>query len=358
MSEKKHLPWLDLFRFLAAFEVLAVHARGFLFVEYSALADESKNVLVSAFYALTRMGYEAVIIFFVLSGYLVGGKSIERLGNGTFRNKDYIIDRMVRIMVPLIPALLLTIICNVLMSKTINYTELIGNLFSLQGILVSPFSGNAPLWSLPYEFWFYILIFFIAGMLLSKVKEWFWFIGIIGVFAIFSVLNSAYLFCWIIGAIGYLYKANKKSNYLFLGSFVSLLLCLFLIQISIASKSIKFEIINMIPSLNILYILLSTAFAIFIQQSVLRFPKGGLLIKVNNIGSFLAGFSYTLYLTHYPILGLLKTFGFNRYDHVNFGSLIIYMSCLIGCLLIAYLIYLPFENRTDYYKKFIKEKLS
>ncbi|MDC1505565.1 acyltransferase family protein [Winogradskyella sp.] len=215
MNDKKHLPWLDLFRFIAAFEVLAAHTRGFLFVEYNALISESKTTFTAAFFALTRMGSEAVIIFFVLSGFLVGGKSIERLNNGTFRNKDYIIDRMVRIILPLIPALLLTIICEFIASKSVSLIELVGNLFSLQGILVKPLSGNAPLWSLSYEFWFYLLLFFVGGMLLSKVKNWVWFLGIVLVLIVFTVLNAAYLFCWIIGAAVYLYKSKKKSNLFF-----------------------------------------------------------------------------------------------------------------------------------------------
>ena len=291
MIEKKHLPWLDLLRFIAAFEVLAVHARGFIFVEYNALLDSSKNALVFTFYALTRMGFEAVIVFFVLSGFLVGGKAIERLSKGTFRNKDYIIDRMVRIMVPLIPALLPTLICSILVSESINFLEFFGNLFSLQGIIVKPFSGNAPLWSLSYEFWFYLLIFTIAGMIASKVKKWYWFIGLVLILSMFTILNPAFLFCWAIGAIVYLYKSNQKSNMIFGVSMIGLILLLASIQISVASKSINPWIIQYLPSLNILYIMLSAVFAICIQQVILRFPQRRFFIRINNAGSFLASFS-------------------------------------------------------------------
>lgn len=355
MIKKKHLPWLDLLRFIAAFEVLASHARGFLFVEFNGLIGESQNVFTAAFYALTRMGSEAVIIFFVLSGFLVGGKAMERLDNGSFRNKEYIIDRMVRIMLPLIPALALTVMCEFIASKSVSLIELVGNLFSLQGIFVKPLSGNAPLWSLSYEFWFYLLIFFVGGLLLSKAKNLAWFLGIVLVLSVFTVLNVAYLFCWIIGAVVYLYKSKKKSNMVFLLGILTFLGFLFLIQISLASKSLDMGTITaLLPSLNILYILLSTAFAVFLQQLILRFPKRKLTIKINDMGAFLASFSYTLYLTHYPILGLFKNLGFEKYNTITLKSLVVYSVSLIFCLFIAYVIYLPFEKRTDYYKKLIK----
>ncbi|MFT4806096.1 MAG: peptidoglycan/LPS O-acetylase OafA/YrhL [Psychroserpens sp.] len=356
MLEKKHLPWLDLFRFFAAFEVLASHARGFVFVEYGALID-NQNILVSTFYAITRMGSEAVIIFFVLSGFLVGGKAIERLSNGTFHNLDYIIDRMLRILIPLFPALLLSVICDFVVSKSINVIELFGNIFFLQGMLVKPLSGNAPLWSLSYEFWFYLLIFFVGGMLLSKAKKWVWLIGIVSVFVVFSVLNAAYLFCWVIGAIVYIYRNNEKNNLVFSLASLGIFLILFFIQISLVSKSVDIDFFSdYLPSLNILYILLSMVFGIFLQQTILRIPKNSIVVKINTIGAFLASFSYTLYLTHYPILSLFKSLGFEKYNSITFKSMMVYMGFMAICLLIAFVIYLPFEKRTDYYKKLIKKR--
>ncbi|MDC1505564.1 hypothetical protein N8475_10290 [Winogradskyella sp.] len=112
-----------------------------------------------------------------------------------------------------------------------------------------------------------------------------------------------------------------------------------------------------LPSLNILYILLSAAFAVFVQQVILRFPKRKLTIKINNIGAFLASFSYTLYLTHYPILSLFKNFGFKKYDSIDGKGVLVYVGVLLVCLLIAYVIYLPFEKRTNYYKNLIKSNL-
>src|SRR5215813_13613142 len=65
---------LDLLRGWAALIVLLVHVRGASFVEFGSLPPDQKTILVVVLFGLTRIGHEAVLIFFVLSGFLVGGK--------------------------------------------------------------------------------------------------------------------------------------------------------------------------------------------------------------------------------------------------------------------------------------------
>jgi peptidoglycan/LPS O-acetylase OafA/YrhL len=66
---------LDLLRGSAAFLVLSGHLRSYIFQSYGELAQES--LPVKAFYFGTGLGHQAVIIFFALSGFLVGGKALE-----------------------------------------------------------------------------------------------------------------------------------------------------------------------------------------------------------------------------------------------------------------------------------------
>ncbi len=238
MGENKvHYYWLDLVRFTAAFLVLICHFRGAFFVEYTLLPAEQKNPLIFAFYSLTRLGNEAVLIFFVMSGFLVGGKAIERLQQGAFDIKGYAIDRTVRIMLPLISALLLFIPVSIIRGLDIDWLAWLGNLFSLQGICT--YSVIEPLWSLSYEVWFYILmgtisLFFIKQNIISKKIYAVLFLLICSL--VFTKLHPHYLFMWFMGAFAYLI-IPKKINKLFLwGSFIVMICFIILLQLTSGSR--------------------------------------------------------------------------------------------------------------------------
>ena len=93
---------LDALRLLAAFLVVAEHARAAVFIPWTQL--EGGRMLLAPFYALTSMGHEAVMVFFALSGFLVGGQAIRRLRRGTFSARDYALRRLVRLWIVMIPA--------------------------------------------------------------------------------------------------------------------------------------------------------------------------------------------------------------------------------------------------------------
>lgn len=84
MKQKTYYYWLDLVRFIAAFLVLICHFRGAFFQEYTLLLGQQQNIVTFIFYSITRLGAEAVLIFFVLSGFLVGG------GNNKESSKWYV----------------------------------------------------------------------------------------------------------------------------------------------------------------------------------------------------------------------------------------------------------------------------
>jgi peptidoglycan/LPS O-acetylase OafA/YrhL len=110
---------------------MAGHFRGGFFEEYGLLANEDKTLVVQLLYALTHLGHECVLIFFVMSGFLVGGKALERMRERRFNLVDYSIDRTVRIVLPLISALLLYIPITYYMGKSVNWWHWLGNLFSV-----------------------------------------------------------------------------------------------------------------------------------------------------------------------------------------------------------------------------------
>jgi peptidoglycan/LPS O-acetylase OafA/YrhL len=144
--------------------------------------DESLSAGWTCFYALTSLGHQAVIVFFVLSGYLVGGSVLEDVLGGRFRWSAYFLNRVSR----LYPALLLALIAGGLLDLiglrwlnasgvyTGGYAPRIGslyfdaaanltwgtfaaNLLMLETVTAPPLGTNGPLWSLAYEFWYYLL---------------------------------------------------------------------------------------------------------------------------------------------------------------------------------------------------------
>lgn len=339
-----HYYWLDLLRFLAAFAVMACHFRGAFFTEYSLLPETQHNPLVFSFYFITRLGFEAVLVFFVLSGFLVGGRAIKRIQDGTFRAKDYVIDRFARIMLPLIASLLFYLPICLYFKTPIIISDWIGSILSLQGIFTqSPF---ATLWSLSYEVWFYILIFSIALLLTARNNKSKSFIGLILLIAsmlVFVKLKVSYLWVWFLGAIILTNNAQISEHYrkiVCIITFTISILFILILQISSETRFLSFNVFeNIILLRDLIIVLFGVSFSLFIKSVIKLVPKSKFLISINLIGTKLAAFSYTLYLTHAPVLRLLEHLGAPKSDSVNILSISLYIAWLAIGLIIAYALY-------------------
>jgi peptidoglycan/LPS O-acetylase OafA/YrhL len=73
---------------------------------------DQPSLLTMAFYLLTGLQHEAVVMFFVFSGFLVGGGALSAFQSGRFSFRNYVINRACRISVVFLPALLLTALVN------------------------------------------------------------------------------------------------------------------------------------------------------------------------------------------------------------------------------------------------------
>jgi len=145
---------------MAAILVLVTHLRRDFFVAFP--SDPAPHtVLNSALFFITRLGPDAVMIFFVLSGYLVGGQAVMDARAGRFSLHRYMIARATRLYTVLIPALLLTATLDMLggnwASSFHRSQTLLANLLFLQDIFGHVYGSNGPLWSLAFEWWFYVL---------------------------------------------------------------------------------------------------------------------------------------------------------------------------------------------------------
>lgn len=176
---------LDFLRGLASILVVAGHLRYLFFPPFENL--EHPGLFVTFFYFLSSFGHMAVIVFFVLSGFWIAA-SVSRRPLTEFSIVRFAVQRLSRLYIVVIPGLLLTAALDYMglsLTRTASFyyapmeqfygfviadqfgwNGFIGSLLFLQGIRSSIFGSNSALWSLTYEFWYYVffgallLIFF------------------------------------------------------------------------------------------------------------------------------------------------------------------------------------------------------
>ena len=166
----------DAARAIAALAVLAAHARSMLIVD----AGEERDPLslaAAVFLGVTSLGHQAVIVFLVVSGAVITRSMLARGAAGNWSAGTFATARLTRLWVALLPCLLVGGLEDRLgitlaaASPTMSYglpgssagavlgrlnlPTLMANLGFLQGLRASVFGSNAPLWTLAVEAWCY-----------------------------------------------------------------------------------------------------------------------------------------------------------------------------------------------------------
>lgn len=351
----QHFYWLDALRFIAAFMVLLSHARNTFFPAFADLPVGQQNIFTMTFTMFCRMGHEAVVIFFVLSGFLVGGRGIERISDGTMNVKSYAIDRFSRIYPPLVAAVLFYYITSLCISDTpFQWSTAIGNLFNLQGIccksLVSPF------WSLSYEVWFYIILGVLAVLLKASkdTKKLLYIVLFVASVSVFVLgLKMHYLFIWLMGAVAYLTKPQKKNKVVLFLSIAGLFAAILYWQLSKDTRSLDFAVEG--TNKELMEIIMSLMVCLLIQQAILFEPQNKIEKCFEKGFGKLASFSYTLYLSHRIVFLWIVAFIFPE-DTCQFTvkGVLIFLAIILITLLCCWAIYLFSERYSPRIKKHLK----
>ncbi|MBS1567448.1 MAG: acyltransferase, partial [Bacteroidetes bacterium] len=183
---KIDLKILDGFRGMAALYVMIGHARWLLWEGFSGYANHPaayslpEKALVY-FFSVFRFGHEAVLFFFVLSGFVIHLRYARLISRGDyvpFDAGDYFKRRARRIYPPFLFVLLFTFLLdglgrylgysiyfhatpNKLINTTIPFDHsiinLLGNLIFWQNDYITVWGSDTPLWSLKFEWWFYMI---------------------------------------------------------------------------------------------------------------------------------------------------------------------------------------------------------
>jgi peptidoglycan/LPS O-acetylase OafA/YrhL len=356
---------LDLIRALAACAVMVGHLRALFFVDFRQLLHKSWPL--EALYFLTGFGHQAVIVFFVLSGFLISSTVIRSRVLGKWSWRDYAVNRATRLYVVLIPGLLLGLFWDRLGSwlfaakgiyarplsdlgpavplQNLTPGNFLGNLFFLQTIFCDAFGSNGPLWSLANEFWYYVLfpVALAAGLAWARRRLYLampltCLAIFIGAFIGRGILISFLI--WLAGCgLVLLYsrvQVRSKFAALSLLCFTSVLSGVMFAVARVLQRN------PLLSDLEVGFVFTLFLFAV-LQIAVRRNPS-----PYSALVHRFAGFSYSLYVLHFPFVLFFRTWlvPVERWQPTP-ARLLCAASIGAGSLLFAWLVSLVTEAKTD-----------
>jgi peptidoglycan/LPS O-acetylase OafA/YrhL len=359
-------PWLDLLRSIACLFVVTGHIRNLFFEDFQNVTDQT--LLNRCVYLVTGFASESVIVFFVLSGLLVGGKVVRDIDRNEWSWNRYLIERFSRLLIVLWPALLLTFCFDTIgryffgtagiyggnrfganslpehMEVVSSAGVYLANAFFLQGILTPTAGTNTPLWSLSNEFWYYIafpaLYICLSKSIRTVSKKWALVILIVAGIMIGAGQMFEGFIIWLMGVATVF--LSRKSSFRFSGAaFFGLATLLGSLTLARFNKAGAFadQLIG-----------ISTAILCF---GIITSSKGGRPIGTK-LFQFMSSFSYTLYLTHLPLVVFIRA---SLGDTSRWQPTIQYLSLgvLLSVIAIvwAYLVYRLTEIHTPTLRKIL-----
>ncbi|MBC2666210.1 acyltransferase [Novosphingobium flavum] len=326
---------LDLIRFFAALVVLVCHAA-------------QARLYEGWFPDIPLAQHYAVVVFFVLSGLVITASVLR--GPASFSR--YAIARASRILPVSLTALAFSTLAYFVVTSlggsaqhTDTYGKLswAGTVLPLMFLSESPWGAgpvwNPPYWSLCYEVWYYAL--FGAAVFLRGPQR----IGALALFALFAGPRILLMFpVWLVGVVLVLTPLARRTGPL-AGAM--------LVAAGLTAAWLHTEWV--MPGLHLIRDL---AGPYRNDLSFSRFALSDLLLALAVAATFaglrpianrwpaiwqmldaparkLSGFSFTLYLFHWPLLLLAKTLGLTAGDSLP-GFLIEVLSLLAACYAISF----------------------
>ncbi|WP_158290246.1 acyltransferase [Ramlibacter sp. WS9] len=367
MKYPERYVWLDLARGLSALAVCAGHLRAATFLDFAEL--QSPTAFHWALYFVTGLGHQAVMVFFVLSGFFVGG-SVLKAGVG-FDATTYATARLVRLWTVLIPVLVVTAVVDLFLSAihpealtgayhqqwnsgptatdhSNSPSTFLANIFFLQTITSPVFGTNRPLWSLANEFWYYLLFPMIgtAVGLCGPARGR-------GARASLALLAVVILYLlpgmregfvvWLMGVGVYVVTRRIACR----RRPIALVTASAMLLAALAYSKSTWPTIQ--PNISS-DLVIGLAFAILCVVLASWPPPGNSVIgvKVRGFSEGLSAISYSLYASHFPFVVVIALFGYGGLRLVpDFAGIARYAGWLCVLLLIGSICWYLFERHTE-----------
>jgi peptidoglycan/LPS O-acetylase OafA/YrhL len=360
---------LDWVRGISALVVSAGHTRNALLPDFADLPHH--GLLETLVYFSTGFGHAAVLVFFALSGYLVGGSILNN--KAAFDWQNYFISRYTRLWVVLLPALVWTWLIDqqtqflepqLLQGRvTQNWHSLpapgeysatlstfLLNLLFQQTVTSPVFGSNGPLWSLANEAWYYLLFPLLAVPLVHR--RWgltFICWPLAGVVLAHMPTNMLLLLpIWVCGAI-----LRKLPKDLLTGRWgFGLITATAFFFVLVAYKKFgqaRFDGHTWDTLIGLSFIL----WAAYLIQNT----GSGHDTFLGKIAARLSDFSYSLYLVHMPMavfFGAILSMPEKRPGST--GDFLIFAAVFALELIFAYVFWRIFERRTPAIKDWLIKK--
>ena len=344
---------ISVLRGLAALQVVAAHVRAQFFPSLKGLEEPSMWYQVLAFF--TGFAHQAVVLFFLLSGWLVGGSLLNRLHRpGAFTN--YAIDRMTRLWIVLVPAFAVSLVAGVVtleidptrvsMARDNPYSvaAFIGNLLGLQDMVVPRFGDNFALWSLANEIWYYAmfpsLVLSVAGN--TPALRWWAGAALLLMLACLSFPITLFFLIWLLG-VGFSrvrLHATRWQRWVMLAG---------LLVISVVFR-LTGSNDKLVPESFLQDLVFSIVFLVWLASLQFHAGPQRWLQLSKKLGGVLAGFSFTLYVLHVPLIQVFQYLyarqGGELLSPDRFSDFGLYFGMVGAIVVFAWLFHLPFEAQT------------
>jgi peptidoglycan/LPS O-acetylase OafA/YrhL len=365
-SNSVHSLLISLMRGLAALQVAAAHLRSEMFPGLSELAHPPLAYQVLAY--ATGLAHQSVIVFFLISGWLVGGSLLNKLGQpGALRT--YAIDRATRLWTVLLPALCLMLAVSAIVgavdtgrpdfstANVYSATTFAGNLLGLQTVIVGNFSGNYALWSLANETWYYLqfplLLIVFTGR--TRLRQAAAALVLILLANALPFPITLYFALWLLGAAfsRIRIECGHLARAALLGTAVACTL-----YSRMRGNPNLFNLDSFV--LDLAYGLPLLAYLSSMQRPLN--PGSPWTRRIAPVAHLLSEFSFTLYVIHVPVIRLMRHAGMQAFGRGRLSAsapldYAIYFGMLLTLLLAAYLSYLLFESHTFRIRRALKSAL-